>query len=174
MRKLLSASVAVVTLSVLTVPAAPAGASGCRGSRITSTGAAHARALRCLINAARRGHGLRPLRAERHLARAAAGHSRDMVRRRYFAHDAPGGRGFGARVQGTGYGAGRAWSAGETIAYGSGVLGSPRAILRAWLGSPPHRAILLTPGFRDIGLGEAAGTPGGGAGVTVTADLGGR
>ena len=50
----------------------------------------------------------------------------------------------------------------------------PRAIVRAWLGSPSHRRILLEPAFRVAGIGIAAGTPVAdvSGGATYTADFG--
>jgi uncharacterized protein YkwD len=32
-------------------------------------------------------------------------------------------------------------------------------MVRNWMASPPHRAALLDPNMRDIGLGVAAGAP---------------
>jgi uncharacterized protein YkwD len=42
--------------------------------------------------------------------------------------------------------------------------------------SPPHRANILDPGFRDAGVGVARGFPlgGGGAAATYTVDFGAR
>ena len=130
-------------------PAAPAAlASGrCHGA-----GARHAssavlrRAMLCLVDHARMSSGLSPFRAERHLARAAARHAADMVRRHYFAHVSPSGKSPLSRARAAGWRGG----VGEVIAWGGGTLSSPRATLRAWLNSPPHRAILL-------GGGHAAG-----------------
>ena len=47
-------------------------------------------------------------------------------------------------------------SAGENIARG-GV--SPRTMVRLWMNSPGHRANILQPGFRRLGVGVAAGAP---------------
>ncbi len=43
---------------------------------------------------------------------------------------------------------------GENLAWGSGIEGSARAIVAAWLASPDHRANLLSPRFSRVGLGE--------------------
>jgi uncharacterized protein YkwD len=44
-----------------------------------------------------------------------------------------------------------------------------------WLASPPHRANLLRPGFRTVGVGVARGTFQGYAGaLLVTTDFAGR
>src|SRR4051795_6857545 len=49
-------------------------------------------AVLCLVNQERAKHGRRPLRESGTLTDAAARHSRDMVARRYFDHNSPGGR----------------------------------------------------------------------------------
>ena len=125
-------------------------------------------------NAERRQRGLRPVRENRALERAAAGHSGDMVRRHFFDHVSPSGSTLTSRVRATGYLRGsRGWSLGEAIAWGSGTLATPASIVQSWMDSPPHRAILLGRGFRDVGIGIATGTPsGGGDGATFTLDAG--
>ncbi len=113
------------------------------------------RALRCLVNAERSRHGLRPLRASRRLGAAARSHARDMVRRGYFAHERPGST-FPGRLRAAGWvGAASA----EAIGWGCGRLGVPRGMLDAWLASPGHRAIVLGR-YRRAGIGLAVGSPG--------------
>jgi uncharacterized protein YkwD len=134
--------------------------------------------LQCLVNRVRREHGLQPVRPEGRLAQAALSHSADMTRHRYFGHERPGGGdGLGARVRRTGYLDGaRRWWIGEALAWGRGRAGTPSSILQALLASPPHRAILLDPSFRDMGVGLVHGAPSGrGAGaLTITLDFGRR
>ena len=49
------------------------------------------------------------------------------------------------------------------------------AIVAEWLHSAEHRAILLSPRFREVGIGLAIGAPGTGeGGATVAADFGAR
>jgi uncharacterized protein YkwD len=112
--------------------------------------------LLCLVNATRTRAGLRRLRPDRRLARAAAAQARDMARRHYFAHQRPGGPTLLARVRAAGF---HGSSAGEAIAWGCGRLGGAAATLQAWLASPPHRAILLSPGYTRAGVGAARGAP---------------
>ena len=50
--------------------------------------------------------------------------------------------------------------------------GSPWQIFEDWMHSPPHRANILDPSFRDAGVGVARGFPFGGAGAG--GDLHGR
>jgi uncharacterized protein YkwD len=132
-------------------------------------------AVRCQINAIRVANGLKPIRPTKPLRVAAQRHSRDMVRRHYFAHVSPNGLTVTDRVRRAGYleGAHRP-RVGENIGWGSGSLATPAAIVKAWMNSPPHRAIILTPGFRDAGIGIAAGAPQGGGGATYTLDVGRR
>jgi uncharacterized protein YkwD len=135
-----------------------------------------ARATLCLINSVRRAHGLSTLRLNRRLSSAARGHSRDMVRRRYFAHDTPEGLSPAHRVRATGYLAGhRRWLVGETLAWWRGSA-TPATIVTAWMHSPPHREVLLGASYRDVGLGVVLGLPGprGHDGATYTADFGAK
>lgn len=114
----------------------------------------------CLLNRVRARHGLRPLRLDRKLSRAARRHSRDMVRRRYFAHDSLDGRSPFDRMRATRYvPRNSSWVLGENIGWGSGSLSQPIALVRAWMHSPPHRHNLLSRHFRDVGIGIARGVP---------------
>jgi uncharacterized protein YkwD len=132
----------------------------------------------CLLNRIRVRYGLAPLRLNRRLSHAARGHSREMVRRRYFSHDSPGGAPAFARMLHTHYVPRNAgWMFGENIAWGGGSLAQPAAIVRAWMHSPPHRENILNRRFRDIGIGIAAGVPVRGRfahlrGATYTTDFG--
>jgi len=62
---------------------------------------------------------------------------------------------------------------GEDLAWGTGV--TAQSVVNNWLASPRHRAVLLRPGFRRIGIGIAFGTfVGHGGAAVVTADFAGR
>ena len=160
------------------VPAATA--SACAGSRSRPSPASLDRAIRatvCLINQARDDHGLGALRTSGSLGRAATAHSRDMVLRDFFAHDSPTGSTPKQRIDRAGYFDGASsWALGETIAWGSGGRATPASIVRSWLGSPGHRAILLDGRYHDLGVGIALGAlgRGGGGGATFTGDFGAR
>jgi uncharacterized protein YkwD len=118
------------------------------------------KATLCLLNVQRRAHGLQNLRQNAKLRAAAAAYSRQMVRQGFFAHESPDGSTLQSRVTATHYLDGaRAWGIGENIAWGTGGLGTPRSIVRAWMHSPGHRANILNPTFRDIGIGTAPGAP---------------
>jgi uncharacterized protein YkwD len=102
------------------------------------------------MNRVRAQQGLAQLRYEEHLQRAARAHTREMIVSNVFTHGA-----FGARMQHFGV---VASIAGENIAWGTGPQGTARAIVAAWLASPGHRANLLRPSFRRVGVGDLLGT----------------
>jgi uncharacterized protein YkwD len=48
-------------------------------------------------------------------------------------------------------------------------------MMQSWMNSAPHRANILTRGFRAVGIGVAAGVPGAASGGgTYTTDFGFR
>jgi uncharacterized protein YkwD len=114
----------------------------------------------CLLNRERRSRGMRKLRLNKRLSRAARGHAVDMVREDYFAHDSRNGQSFVDRIRSAGYlsNAG-SWFVGENLAWGSGNRSTPRQIVRAWMNSPGHRANILQRRFREIGVGIVGGAP---------------
>jgi|SRR5690242_12116231 uncharacterized protein YkwD len=116
------------------------------------------------VNAARVAHGVAPLQLDATLGRAAESHTLDMLRGNYFAHGDFSGRMVAFHLAGM---------LGENLAWGSGSYSGARAIVHMWLLSPEHRANLLRPGFRRVGLGIARGSFQGAGGATVvTADFG--
>jgi uncharacterized protein YkwD len=145
---------------------------GCPGARATVAKASRRKlrsALLCLVNRKRAAEGLKALTLDRKLQRAAGRHARDMVRHGYFAHQRDGGPDLSERLDRAGWN-GSAW--GETIAYGCGSSGSPRATLHGWLDSPAHRAIVLSGSYRRGGLGVGSGALCGERGATWVLDLG--
>lgn len=131
------------------------------------------------INTARGQRGLTRLRLYPPLRAAAAVHSLDMARSGFFSHASSDGTSLEVRLArfypAAGY---RRRQIGETLLWDAGVVDSA-AVVRAWLSSPGHRAILLAPGFRDLGVAavEATAAPGffhGTAATLVTADFGAR
>ena len=131
------------------------------------------------MNAIRRAHGLRPLRASVRLRAAALFHSRDMGRRGYFEHDSISGTPFWRRIErfypSRGF---SAWTVGENLLWGSDTYDAAFAV-REWMNSPPHRQNLLSRSWREVGIGavyfaRAAGEYGGRPVTIVTADFGSR
>jgi uncharacterized protein YkwD len=130
------------------------------------------RAVVCLVSHARSRHGMHKLDSSRKLRRAAGRHSGMMVEGNCFAHQCPGEADLVSRVKRTGYmKKANAWSLGEAI----GVEKTAIRVFRAWMHSPPHRAILLG-GFADHGIGVRWGAPGrpGAHKATFTLDAGWR
>jgi uncharacterized protein YkwD len=157
----LAALVALITLAAPV--AARAGGQPCAGADALPGQLAPERlraATLCLMNAERGQRGLAQLRGQPALDRVAQSYARQMVRRRFFDHTSPGGSTMMSRIRATHYLRDVAsWSLGENLAWGSGALATPRATVRAWMQSPDHRANLLDPRFRDVGIGVAAGAP---------------
>ncbi len=113
-----------------------------------------------LINVQRQKHGVAPLRISRALCRAAERHSIDMRRRQYFGHSSLNGASIAARAVAGGYRRSgcSAWRVGEVIGWGSGPHRTPAAQVRAWMRSSTHRAVLLSPAWRHVGVGRVTGS----------------
>jgi len=133
-------------------------------------------AVLCLINAERTQRGLRTLRENTKLSRAALAHSSDMVRGGFFSHTARDGDTFVDRIIGAGYARRNdRWKLGENLAWGTGDAGTARAIHAAWMRSSGHRANILTSAFRELGIGVRVGVPhDAGVGATFTTDFGAK
>jgi uncharacterized protein YkwD len=147
-------------------------ARSCPGARASISKAAPTKlrsALLCLVNRKRSAEGLKALRLDRKLQRAAGRHARDMVRNDYFAHQRPGGPDLTTRLDRANW-SGTHW--GETIAYGCGRSSSPKATLKGWLNSPPHRTIILSGTYKRGGLGIGAEAPCGAEGAMYVLDVG--
>lgn len=130
----------------------------------------------CLINRIRGDYALHPLAYNVDLRTSASAHSVSMVVHGYFAHDGPGGS-MDNRISRAGYLASAgSFSIAEDIGGGQGSYGSPMAVVKDWMHSPPHRENILDPHFRDAGVGVARGFPygGGGRAATYTVDFGSR
>lgn len=175
LRRLSASAFAVCVLSLM-VPATSNAAPACPGGdRLPSQLSSQARnaTTLCLLNRERAARDLRPLRLDARLGRAALRHSLDMAVHRYFAHDSRSGAGFSARIARTGWMKGRKrWTVGENLARGSGAAGTPRAIVRAWMNSAPHRRNILQPRFRRIGIGIVGLASRPGSDFVYTTDFG--
>jgi uncharacterized protein YkwD len=146
----------------LLAPPGKCGAQEHRGASVR----AQERSMRCMVNFARKAHGLTPLHARgTHLMRAADRKAADILRCGDFSHTACG-RAFTFHMRATAYATG-CYGAGENIAWGSGALGTVRSILRSWLESDGHRANLLNARYRDHGVALRTGTMAGYSGAAV-------
>lgn len=136
-------AIAVAALSLALLPAA---AFGSPASRLLAG-----------VNQARVAHGVAPLRYSPSLERSADSYSHYMLARNYFGHL--------SRIR-------VAWSrwswVGENLAMYRGWGIHVGSIVRGWLHSPPHRAVMLNPRFRAGGVGYARGRMGGRRATTVT------
>jgi len=161
-------SVAAAIALALAAPAlgtgrAVASRAGCPGQGNGSApAAAQERTMLCLINRARSARGLAPLAALGPLTRAADRKSGDVLRCDEFSHEACG-REFTYWMSRFGY---HGCTEGENIAWGSGSLGTPISIFRAWMHSQGHRENILGP-YEDTGIGLRTGSLEGYAGAHV-------
>lgn len=131
----------------------PSCAAACHGQNNGKASAdAQERVMLCLVNQARSTRGLPRLTATKALTKAADHKSRDILRCDEFSHEACG-REFTYWMAHFGY---DGCSEGENIAWGSGGLGTPGAIFRAWMHSPGHRENILGP-YEDTGIGLQSG-----------------
>jgi uncharacterized protein YkwD len=178
-RSLLAVVPVAIACAVAFSGAAPATAEP-RAARTTLAAQnALERPLLAAINAERRRHGLRPLRMSGQLARAADVHARAMGTRGFFAHESRDGTSASTRIRRyyrvEGY---SRWLTGETLLWRSPGVNASQAIA-LWLDSAPHRKVILTAGFRDIGIAavrvtQAPGTFGRRDVTILVADFGAR
>jgi uncharacterized protein YkwD len=132
----------------------------------------------CLVNQERADHGEAALQLNAHLQQSAQAHTESMAFGNYFEHDGPGGDTPLSRMTAAGYipGGNVGYEIGENIGWGTLSLGTPRAIVAAWMASPGHRANILDAHFRDTAVGVSPHVPsslsGGQAGGIYTQDFG--
>jgi len=131
--------------------------------------------IHAMINRERSAHGLPPLAWDKALSRIARGHSKDMAGRGYFSHDSPEGQDFLFRYRDQGYTC--ALRMGNTIHTGAENIALNslyRSIttingvayhdwntteqialttVQGWMNSPGHRKNILTPYWRNQGIG---------------------
>jgi uncharacterized protein YkwD len=147
------------TLLLLTGSPAPAHAA-CKGKAAPpETISAHRAedAVFCLLNRERAKRELPRLGRHKQLDGPAREHSRYMVDHGCFEHDCPGEPDLADRLRRYLSKGGRTW--GENIASGGGEAGSPRSIVRSWMGSKGHRANILSSQYEHIGIGVVWGSP---------------
>src|SRR4051812_48301795 len=117
-------------------------------------------AILCLVNGERSDAGLPALASNDLLAKAATGMCGRMVAEHFFAHETPDGKNVVDRVEPTGYIPNSGdWVVGENLAWGSGALSTPQAIVNGWMNSPGHKANILATDYKDVGLAAALGSP---------------
>src|ERR1035437_8447738 len=103
-----------------------------------------------LINQERTANGLNPVKMNTELQSAAVAKSQDMIYRDYFDHYAFGQTPWMFIIR-----AGYNYSvAGENLAKG---FNTSEGIVNAWMNSPAHRANILNPNYKEIGVGVVKG-----------------
>jgi uncharacterized protein YkwD len=165
---LLAALLAALVAALAVVAGAPAGPGVALEHQGTLAGEVVSE-----LNRVRTEHGLARLRTQAGLRAAATAHTRAMLTDGFFAHESRDGTPFDSRIRrfypSRGW---QSWSVGETLLSSGGSLDA-RAVVDAWLASPPHREIILSPGFRKIGI-SAIYRVDSSAPLAVTADFGHR
>ena len=169
-------AVAVAAVTALAAPPAGAQAAGCPSAAQpvgTAPGASVEAAVACLVNGERSARGLVAVDRAGALEAAARRHAADMVSRRYFAHVSPTGGTVDKRARRAGYLTAPCWVVGEDLGWAPPDAATAQAVVEAWMDSPSHRAVILDPAFRDIGIGLVDRAPAGeGAGATFVLELG--
>lgn len=158
-RRVLGVAVALVAWFVLVAPFATA----------QTTLVPYEQQVLDLVNQQRAANGLQPLTIDTRLVDAARAHNAKMIQTGEFSHQVTGELPMCAqganndRFDAVGY----PWTTcGENIAAGQKT---PADVMTAWMGSSGHRANILNPSFKNIGIGY---TTGGGYGSYWTQDFG--
>ncbi|MGJ3246388.1 MAG: CAP domain-containing protein [Elainellaceae cyanobacterium] len=100
-----------------------------------------------LTNLYRQQVGFQPLTLNQKLTQAAQAHSENMASSDFVGHVAPDGSNMSDRIRATGY---RYWTIAENVAAG---YSTPDATVEGWMNSPGHRANILNPDLKEIGIG---------------------
>jgi uncharacterized protein YkwD len=121
-----------------------------------------------LHNQKRKDRGLKPFCVHPALQKAARSHSKDMIDRDYFAHETKGTNETACeRVRRFGY---RYRYCAENIGYHS----TPDKMFNAWMQSSGHRSNILSPKYREVGIGAYTGDYRGFRTTMYTVDFGTR
>jgi uncharacterized protein YkwD len=135
-------------------------------------------AVICLVNRERQTRSEAPLQPNGRLEAAAQRHSDEMASDDYVEHNGLRGDTPQSRMRAAGYlyGSQLGFEIGENLGWGTLWLGTPRAIVAAWMASPGHRENILDPRYRDTGIGVSPRAPAafahGQAGAIYTQDFG--
>jgi uncharacterized protein YkwD len=131
--------------------ASPAAAAPARQHERQTAVPTLAQRILVLLNRVRTEHGLTPLELDPSLTQAATQHTSEMLRDGYFGHDSADGAPFTTRL--TSYTATSPghWAVAENLLWASGSLNAERAVTM-WMESPEHRANIVAPRWRQIGI----------------------
>lgn len=129
-----------------------------------------------LINAERAKAGAPPLAFDNDLSEAAQGHSQWMLAADVFSHTGSGGSSPTQRMKAAGYVLEGSWATGENIAWATtraptGYQDEVKLLHTNLMNSSGHRANILNPNFREVGLGVEVGDYRGRSSAFVTEDF---
>jgi uncharacterized protein YkwD len=114
----------------------------------------------CLIERERGAYRLGALRANGSLQRIATSQAKAMVVGDYFGDNSPSGTTPWQRITASAYASGaRSIAAAQNIGWGTSRIATPAGMVSTWMHSPPHREIVLTSDYKDIGIGVAPAAP---------------
>lgn len=105
-----------------------------------------------LVNLERGKVGLQPLNASAPLVASARSYASYMAAANFFSHVGPDGSTLDTRDEAAGYGA--FTIIGENLAAGQAT---PDSAMAGWMASTEHRANILSPDMKEIGVGHARG-----------------
>lgn len=135
----------------------------CKGALTLPTHSNHAlidRAITCLVDRERAERKLPVLRPNRELQGIASSLAGEMAVGGYFGDDTLSGQTPWQRIVASPYAVGaRGLAAAQNIGWGTGGLATPEGVVEEWMQSTPHRLIILTGGYRDVGAGVAPVAP---------------
>ena len=107
-----------------------------------------------LVNQARSAEGLEPLVLDETLAQVAGDFGCEMIEEGFFSHENPTTKvNHGERLTAAGY---IYYMMGENLAFGHST---PEEVFRDWMDSPSHRANILWPAWRELGMAVRTGGP---------------
>lgn len=129
-----------------------------------------------LINAERAKSGAQPLAFDNDLSEAAENHDKWMIAADVFSHTGSGGSSPTTRMKAAGYTLTGSWATGENIAWATtrnptGYVDEVKLLHANLMNSAGHRANILNPNFREVGLGFEVGDYKGRSSAFVTEDF---
>ena len=176
----------VIAIGLLFGSAAPAAATACPDTDVSAaqlTLDQFDASMFCLINETRAANGVRTLRPNPRLRRAAVSYTNSLLRGRFFSHHGdfdghPHSSTPVGRLREVGYvRRGYVWIVGEDLRWSTPETSSAAEIIDMWMNSPVHRMWLLKSKLREVGVAGSRGTPldpNLPDGITVAAEFGFR
>lgn len=117
-------------------------------------------AVTCLIERERAHHGLPALQPNSDLQKIASSLAGEMAGSGYFGDDSEAGQTPWQRIIESPYAVGtQVVATAQNIGWGTGGLATPQGVVEEWMRSTPHRLIILSSGYRDVGVGAAPIAP---------------